>query len=94
MNCNFCDMFLTMGKKHRRSSSQKFVDEIVLIDDRQLKDAMRHFFYGIKLAVEPAGAATTAALLGPLKEQVRGKKTGIIVCGSNIDIKDFHNLIS
>tara|TARA_B100000315_G_scaffold168862_1_gene157429 strand:+ start:3485 stop:4945 length:1461 start_codon:yes stop_codon:yes gene_type:complete len=28
MNCNFCDMFLTMGKKHRRSSAGKFVDEI------------------------------------------------------------------
>ena len=28
MNCNFCDMFLTMGKQHRRSSAEKFVDEI------------------------------------------------------------------
>jgi len=72
----------------------KFVDEIVLIDDRQLKDAMRHLFYGLKLAVEPAGAATTAGLLGPLKEKIKGNRTGIIVCGTNIDIKDFHSLIS
>ncbi len=28
MDCNFCDMFLTMGKKHRRSSAERFVDEI------------------------------------------------------------------
>ena len=28
------------------------------------------------------------------KEMIKGKKTGIIACGTNIDIKDFHNLIS
>ena len=55
---------------------------------------MRHLFYGIKLAVEPAGAASTAGLLGPLKERIKGKRAGIIVCGTNIDIKDFHKLIS
>ena len=73
---------------------RQFVDEIVLVDDGQLKEAMRYLFYGMKLAVEPAGAATTAGLLGPLKERVRGKKVGIIVCGTNIDIEDFHNLVS
>ena len=76
------------------SICRKFVDEIVLISDKQLKEAMRHLFYGIKLAVEPACAATTAGLLGPLKEKIKGKKVGIIACGTNIDIKDFHNLIS
>ena len=68
--------------------------EIVLVGDGQLKEAMRYLFHGMKLAVEPAGAATTAGLLGPLKEKVRGKKVGIIACGSNIDIEDFHNLVS
>ena len=76
------------------SVCKKFVDEIVLIDDNQLKDAMRHLFYGIKLAVEPAGAASIAGLLGPLKEKVKGKKAGIIACGANIGIRDFNNLIS
>lgn len=76
------------------SVCRMFVDEIVLVDDEQLKEAMRLLFQGMKLAVEPAGAATTAGLLGPLKEKVKGKKVGIIVCGSNIDIEDFHNLVS
>ena len=76
------------------SVCRRFVDEIVLVGDGQLKEAMRHLFHGMKLAVEPAGAATTAGLLGPLKEKVRGEKVGIIVCGTNIDIKDFHNLVS
>jgi threonine dehydratase len=43
----------------------------------------------MKLAVEPAGAASTAALLGPLRTELEGKKVGLIVCGANIDIESF-----
>ena len=73
---------------------RRFVDEIVLVSDEELKDAMRRLYYSLKLAVEPAGAAATAGLLGPLKDKVRGKKVGIICCGANITISDFHNLTS
>ena len=76
------------------SVCRRLVDEIVTVTDDQLKEAMRHLFYGLKLAVEPAGAATTAGLLGPLKEKVKNQKVGIIACGTNIDIGDFYNLVS
>ncbi len=82
-----------MAEPYTYSVCRKFVDEIVLVGDEQLKEAMRLMFQGMKLAVEPAGAAATAGILGPLKEKVRGKKVGIIVCGTNIDIKDFHTLV-
>ena len=42
--------------------------ELVLVNDDQLRAAMRLIFRGAKLAVEPAGAAATAALCGPLRE--------------------------
>ena len=61
------------------------VDEVVLVSDEELKVAIRLLFAEMKLAVEPAGAAATAALCGPLRERVRGAKVGVIVCGSNID---------
>ena len=76
------------------SVCQRFVDEIVLVSDDQLKEAMRLLFFGMKLAVEPAGAASTAGLMGPLKEKIRNQKVGIIACGTNIDIDDFHHLVS
>ena len=76
------------------SVCRRFVDDIVRVSDQQLKAAMRHVFYGLKLAVEPAGAAATAGLLGPLKENVKGQRVGIIVCGTNIDLDDFHRLVS
>ena len=76
------------------SVCQRFVDEIVLVSDDQLKEAMRLLFFGMKLAVEPAGAASTAGLMGPLKEKIRNQKVGIIACGTNIDIDDFHHIVS
>ena len=70
------------------------LDEIVLVSDDQMRSAMRALFYDLKLAVEPAGAASTAALCGPLREQLRGQKVGVITCGSNILLSDFCRLAS
>ncbi|MGV7222025.1 MAG: threonine ammonia-lyase [Nitrospinales bacterium] len=83
-----------MAEPYTYSICRRYVDEIVLVDDDQLKSAMRHLFHELKLAVEPAGAATTAGLLGSLKDKVKNKKVGIIVCGSNIEPDNFHDLIS
>lgn len=72
---------------------RRHVDELVMIDDDQLRDAMRLLFRQAKLAVEPAGAATTAALLGPLRERLAGKRVAAIVCGSNIDEQSFATML-
>jgi threonine dehydratase len=68
---------------------RRHIDEIVLVDDQALRRAMALLFREMKLAVEPAGAAATAALLGPLKDRLRGKRVGLIVCGANIAAADF-----
>jgi threonine dehydratase len=68
---------------------RRFVDDLVLINDQEMRQAMRLLFAGMKLAVEPAGAASTAALCGPLQERLRGKRVGLIVCGTNIDVETF-----
>jgi threonine dehydratase len=66
-----------------------FVDELVLIDDPAMQRAMGLLYNSMKLAVEPAGAAATAALCGPLRDLLRGKRVGVIVCGANIDLGTF-----
>ncbi len=66
-----------------------FVDEVVLVNDDQIRDAMRLLFLSAKLAVEPAGAAALAALMYPLRSRLDGKSVGIIVCGANIDFQTF-----
>jgi threonine dehydratase len=69
------------------------VDELVLVDDDALRRALRLLFESAKLAVEPAGAAATAALCGPLAERLRGRRVGVIVCGANIDAATFSTLL-
>ena len=69
-----------------------FVDDLVLIDDEAMRRAMGLLFSSMKLAVEPAGAAATAALCGPLRDRLRGQRVGVIVCGANIDLESFARL--
>ena len=69
--------------------NRRFVDEVVLVNDDQIRDAMRLLFHAAKLVVEPAGAAALAALMYPLRLRLKGKCVGIIVCGANIDATTF-----
>lgn len=65
------------------------VDQMVLVDDLQLRKAMGWLFQAMKIAVEPACASSTAALLGPLRERLQGKTVVLVFCGSNIDWETF-----
>lgn len=73
--------------------NRRFVDEVVLVNDDQIRDGMRLLFRSAKLVVEPAGAAALAALMNPLRERLEGKRVGLIVCGANIDAVTFANQI-
>lgn len=75
------------------SLCRQYVDEIITIDDDAICQAMELLFREMKLAVEPAGAIATAALLGPLRKRLHGKRVGLVVCGANIDVDSFHCFI-
>ncbi len=64
---------------------QANVDQLVLVSDTSLRESMGHLYKCMKIAVEPACAASTAALLGPLREKLAGKRVVLVFCGSNID---------
>ena len=76
------------------SLNQQFVDEVVLVDDEQIREAMRLTFRAAKLAVEPAGAAALAALMYPLRKHLDGQTVGLVVCGANIDLETFTRQIA
>jgi threonine dehydratase len=61
------------------------VDKLVRVEDEELRKSMGLMFEKMKFAVEPACAAATAALFGPLRETMSGKTVVLIFCGSNID---------
>jgi threonine dehydratase len=61
----------------------------LLVSENEIANSMNLLFNEMKLAVEPACAVSTAALLGPLNEKLDGKKVVLIMCGSNIDWSTF-----
>jgi threonine dehydratase len=67
--------------------------EVVRIEDEEMIAAMRFLAQHARLAVEPAGAAATAALLGPLRDRLAGRRVGLVVCGSNIAAEAYAHLI-
>lgn len=69
--------------------AEQHVDELVTIDDQQLRRTMGFLFRAMKIAVEPACAASTAALLWPLRKHLQGKRVALVMCGSNIDWETF-----
>ncbi|MEO8575408.1 MAG: pyridoxal-phosphate dependent enzyme [Gemmatimonadales bacterium] len=69
--------------------NRRFVDEVVLVSDDQIREGMRLLFRSAKLAVEPAGAAALAALMHPLRDRLNGKRVGVVICGANIDAESF-----
>ena len=60
------------------------LDDLILVSDEQIKEAMACVHTELKCAVEPAGAVATAGLLAQRPETLAGKKVGIILCGANI----------
>ena len=70
----------------------RYVDELVMITDEEMRDAMEFLFREMKIAVEPACAAATAALVGPLRNRFRSGKVLLVFCGSNIDGPTFSKL--
>ena len=68
---------------------KNYVDDVQLVSDDQMRQGMNILFNDMKIVAEPACAASTAGLLGPYASQLRGKKVGLLACGSNIDIAAF-----
>ena len=68
------------------------VDRLVMVDDEMLRRTMGFLFRAMKLAVEPACTASTAALLWPLRDAIRGKRVVLVMCGSNIDWNTYESL--
>jgi threonine dehydratase len=74
--------------------NRRFVDEVVLVSDGQIREGMRLLFRSAKLVVEPAGAAALAALMFPLRARLAGRRVGVVVCGGNIDHASFASLLA
>ncbi len=64
---------------------QKYVDEIVTVDEEEIAQAILILLEREKTLAEGAGAAALAALL-QRKTSLNAERTAVLVCGGNIDV--------
>ena len=67
---------------------KKYVDRVEVAGDDRVREAMRLIWDELKLVVEPAGALALACVFEH-PDIFRGKRIGIVICGSNISIEDY-----
>ena len=68
------------------------VDDIVLVSERRLEQAVSLLLQIEKSVVEGAGAAGLAALLEH-PDRFKGKTVGVVLCGGNIDTRLLANVL-
>ncbi len=71
---------------------RKYVDDIVLVDEEEIAEAILMLLEREKTVAEGAGAAPLAALLHR-RLPVEGKRVAIVVCGGNIDVNVVSRII-
>jgi threonine dehydratase len=67
-----------------REAVSRLVDDLVLVDEGDIEQAIVMLLEIEKTLVEGAGAAGLAALLKE-PQRYRGRKVGLVLCGGNID---------
>ena len=71
---------------------KRVVDDIVLVSEADLENAVALLLQIEKTVVEGAGAAGLAAVLAH-RERFAGKKIGLVLCGGNIDTRLLANVL-
>lgn len=70
----------------------EFVDEVLLVNDEQIKAAMKMIYDAHRLLIEPAGAAGVAALIANA-DYFKGKQVAVVLCGSNLTTEQIREWI-
>ena len=69
------------------------VDDILTVSDAQLIAEMKFFASRMKIVVEPTGCLGFAAARA-MKDQLRGKRVGVLISGGNVDIERYAALLA
>jgi threonine dehydratase len=72
---------------------QRYVDEIVLLSEEEIENAIRLLFEKHRLVVEGSAALSVGGLVKQ-RDRFKGKKVVAVVCGRNIDLDVFKRIIA
>lgn len=71
---------------------KRTVDQVILVKEQEIVDAMRFLWERMKIVVEPSGAVSLAGVVSG-QVPVRGKRIGAILTGGNYDLEEFFQLV-
>ena len=71
--------------EHTLAHVQRYVDELAIVSDEEIVEAMRLIMERCKVIAEPAAASTLAALLSGKANPPRGCRVVCVLSGGNID---------
>jgi threo-3-hydroxy-L-aspartate ammonia-lyase len=74
------------------SVNRRLVDEVVLVSDDEILDAMAFAFDRMKVVLEPSGACALAAVLAG-RLDLRGLRVGVTLSGGNVGLARFLELM-
>ena len=72
---------------------RRYVDEIVLLTEKEIEASIRLLFEQHRLVTEGSGALSIGGLL-KRKELFKGKKVVAVVCGRNVNLEVFKKIIA
>lgn len=72
---------------------RKYLDDFVLVDDREIADAIRILLENTHNLAEGAGAAPLAAALN-MKDHLEGKKVVLVMSGGNLSLERLRTILT
>ena len=71
---------------------QEYVAHMVLLTEQEIQEGIIHLIEKERILVEGAAGTSIAALI-KMKDQLKGKRVGIIVCGRNISLEVLRKIL-
>ncbi|MHA2365319.1 MAG: threonine ammonia-lyase [Candidatus Hodarchaeales archaeon] len=68
---------------------RQYVDDILIVSESQILEAMQFLWERMKIVVEPSGAVPVAVLMDEKCPIKKNSKVGVIISGGNIDLTSF-----
>jgi threonine dehydratase len=69
--------------------ARNYVDQVVLVDDDAIRTAQERLWQTLRVALEPGGAASFAAILSGAYRPGKGERVGVLLCGANTTAVNF-----
>jgi len=87
------DLSAPFAGQYTLAHVQQYVDDVVIVSDQEIVEAMKLILERCEVTAEPAAASTLAALLSNKVSIAHGAEVLCVMSGGNIDQKSLKTLL-